>query len=156
MSIAAAIEKIRQAGFTIEAEGDHIAIEPFDELTAQQIEWLRGCKLDILAALRSSETLLDTEGGHDLTPANDQASIIVECWTPSGIRRLVRADSPEHADWIRAANPPPKAVMTVRCADCQQATITNGISACTTGVGSGLPIGGFWATDVHDCDSFMP
>lgn len=36
MSIAAVIEKIRQTGFTIEADGDYIAIEPFDELTVRK------------------------------------------------------------------------------------------------------------------------
>ena len=72
MSIAAAIEKIRQAGFTIEADGDYIAIEPFDELTVQQIEWLRGHKPDILDTLRSPGSVLETsQAGSDLQAAND-------------------------------------------------------------------------------------
>jgi hypothetical protein len=78
MSIATAIEKIRQAGFVIEADGDHIAIEPFDELTVQQIEWLRGCKPDILNALRSETAILDAgQSGNDIAPANDDDRALI-------------------------------------------------------------------------------
>lgn len=107
MSIAAAIEKIRQAGFTIEADGNHIAIKPFDELTAQQIEWLRGCKPDILAALRSPGAILDGgQAGNDIEAAN-QEPILARAYTPAGTMMMVEADSVEHAAWIRKMNPPP-------------------------------------------------
>jgi hypothetical protein len=76
MSIVAAIEKIRQAGFTIEADGDFIAIEPFDELTVQQIEWLRGHKPDILDTLRSPGSVLETsQAGSDVEAANDRVTM---------------------------------------------------------------------------------
>ena len=76
MSIAAAIEKIRQAGFTIVADGDYIAIEPFDELTVQQIEWLRVHKPDILDTLRSPGSVLETsQAGSDLQAANDRIAM---------------------------------------------------------------------------------
>lgn len=91
------------------------------------------------------------QAGNDLQPANDQPEIIVACWTPSGIRRLVYADSPEHAEWIRAANPMPQ---QIRCADCQHATVEAGIARCAAGVDSGIPAGGWWATDRHICSEF--
>lgn len=72
MSVAAAIEKIREAGFTIEADGDAIAIEPFSELSGTQVDWLRNHKPEIISALKSSETLLDADGGNDLASANDE------------------------------------------------------------------------------------
>jgi hypothetical protein len=84
-------------------------------------------------------------------PANDPTTILVECWTPSGIRRLVYADSHEHAEWIRASNPKPR---QVRCADCDHANVTNGIASCGAGVDSGLATGGWWATDRHLCGQF--
>ncbi len=74
------------------------------------------------------------QAGNDLHPANDPASIIVECWTSFGIRRLVYADSHEHAEWIRAANPKPP---MVTCSDCDHATVTSGIAHCGAGVDSG-------------------
>jgi hypothetical protein len=78
MSIATAIEKIRQAGFVIEADGDHIAIEPFDELTVPQIAWLRGCKTDILNALRSEAAILDAgQSGNDIEAANDDDRALI-------------------------------------------------------------------------------
>ena len=151
-SISAAVQMIRNAGFQMEVEGDSIAIEPFDELSDDQLEWLRSNKAEILNCLRQSDVQLEPEqSGSDLTPANDPTSLLVECWTPSGIRRLVYADSHEHAEWIRAANPKPP---MVTCADCDHATITSGIARCGAGVDSGLPTGGFWATDRHLCDQF--
>lgn len=91
------------------------------------------------------------QAGNDLHPANDHPEIIVECWTPSGIRRLVYADSPEHAEWIKTMNPKPQ---TVCCADCQNATIQAGIARCGAGVDSGMATGGWWATDSHLCSEF--
>ena len=78
MSIATALEKIRQAGFVIEADGDHIAIEPFDELTAQQIQWIRGCKPDILNHLRSEGAILKGgQSGSDIAVANDDDRALI-------------------------------------------------------------------------------
>jgi hypothetical protein len=42
----------------------------------------------------------------------------------------------------------------VTCADCSHAAIGNGIALCSAGVDSGLPAGGFWATDRHHCQQF--
>lgn len=153
MSVHSAIEKIRQAGFSIEAEGDCIAIEPFDELSDDQLDWLRSNKSEILNCLRQFDVQLEPDqAGSDIQPANDPPEIIVECWTPSGIRRLVYADSPEHAEWIMAMNPKPR---QIRCADCQHATVEAGIARCGAGVDSGIPAGGWWATDRHMCAEFL-
>jgi hypothetical protein len=155
MSIAAALEKIRQAGFVIEADGDHIAIEPFDELTVQQIEWLRGCKPDIIAALRSETAILDGgQAGNDIEPAN-QEPILATAYTPAGNMMMVEATSAAHAAWIERMNPKPVPIPMVRCCDCSNATITNGIASCGAGVDSGLPIAGHWATDPHPCAKFQ-
>ena len=152
MSVHSVIAKIRQAGFSIEAEGDCIAIEPFDGLSDDQLDWLRSNKSEILNCLRQKDFELEPDqSGSDLHPANDQPEIIVECWTPSGIRRLVYADSPEHAEWIRAMNPKPTAVC---CSDCTHANVQAGIAHCAAGVESGIPTGGWWATDRHLCGQF--
>ena len=154
MSIAAAIEKIRQAGFVIEADGDHIAIEPFDELTAQQAEWLRDHKPDILAALRSPGAILDAwQAGNDIAVANPEP-ILARAYTPLGDMVMVPATSAAHAAWIERMNPRPAPMPIVRCCDCQRASITNGIAVCGAGVDSGLPIAGFWVTDRHLCGSY--
>lgn len=92
-----------------------------------------------------------SQSGNDLEPANQAFPILVECWTPSGIRRVVEADSVEHADWIRQMNPKPQ---QVRCVDCHHATLNGGVAKCGVGVDSGLATGGFWYTDVHFCIEF--
>jgi hypothetical protein len=40
-------------------------------------------------------------------PAPVADSLIVEVWTPSGTPMTIRADSAEHADWLRRMNPKP-------------------------------------------------
>ena len=52
-------------------------------------------------------------------------------------------------DRLTARGPAP-----VCCADCDRATVTNGIASCGAGADSGLPIGGFWATDRRQCQQF--
>ena len=58
MSIAQAIEKIRQAGFNIEAEAGRIAIEPLSRLSDSQLHWLKSHKAEILAELRSERVVV--------------------------------------------------------------------------------------------------
>lgn len=53
-----AIKKIREAGFTIEAEGDHIAIEPFSELSESQLVWVKVHKGEILAELKAERVVV--------------------------------------------------------------------------------------------------
>lgn len=42
----------------------------------------------------------------------------------------------------------------VRCCDCANASTTKGIASCGAGVESGLPVGGFWYSDPHLCESY--
>lgn len=58
MSTAQAIEKIRQAGFTIEADGDQIAIEPFSALSESQLGWVKGRKAEILEELLAERVIV--------------------------------------------------------------------------------------------------
>lgn len=156
MSIATAIQAIRDAGFKIEAEGDYIAIEPFDLLTDEQVDWLKAHKPDILEELRSPGAILDAnQPGDDIEPANNPKPITVEAWTPAGILMLVEASSVEHAQWIERMNPPPIPARAVRCCECAHARVTAGIARCAVGVESGLPIAGFWATDRHRCGEYQ-
>ena len=107
-----------------------------------------------------AEMLDAGQAGHDIEQANEDritghvslSPLLVECWTPFGIRRLVEADSVEHANWIRQMNPKPK---QVRCVDCRHASLNGGVAKCGVGVDSGLATGGFWYTDVHFCIEFV-
>ena len=58
MTIAQAIEKIRDAGFTIEAEGDRIAIGPFSGLSESQLVWVKERKGEILECLRAERVVV--------------------------------------------------------------------------------------------------
>ncbi len=91
MTVATAIEKIRQSGFVIEAEGDRIAIDPFDALTAGQVAWLREHKSEILAelrAMRASDALLEAgQPGNDIQPANDRVIVHVPEFTTAAGNR---------------------------------------------------------------------
>ena len=95
-----------------------------------------------------------SQSGNDLEPDNQILPIIVECWTPSGTRMVINADSPDHADWVKQMNPAPKEVVIVRCFDCTHSRIERGVAKCLAGVDSGLPTGGWWATDRHHCEQF--
>jgi len=92
-----------------------------------------------------------SQSGNDLEPGNETLPIIVECWTPSGIQRLVEVESVEHGLFVQRMNPKPN---RVTCSDCAQATVKSGIARCSAGVESGLPIAGWWATDLHLCAQF--
>lgn len=92
MSVAAAIEKIRLAGFTVEADGDNIAIDPFDELSDRQLTWLRAHKSEVLAELRatrSSGSVLEAgQAGNDVEAANDRVIVHVPEFTAASGRRV--------------------------------------------------------------------
>ena len=154
MNIGTAIAKIRACGFQIHAEGDHIAVEPFDKLTAGQLGWLKANKPAILDHLRSTATVLEAgQPGNDLPAANDQGNpITVQVWTPVGDPVRVKARDQEHADFIKRMNPAPG---MVRCCDCTHADIHAGIASCRAGVDSGLPIRGRWHSDRHPCESYQ-
>ena len=78
MGITEIIDRIRAAGFTIEAEGDQLMVDPFSELSDAQFGWLKANKPDILAALRAPGAILDAgQSGNDLPPANDRVVVHV-------------------------------------------------------------------------------
>lgn len=145
MNIGTAISKIRSCGFEIHAEGDCIAVEPFDKLTAGQLGWLKANKPAILDQL-----LIDDQGGNDIGPANDPGQITAQAWTPAGDPARVKARDQEHAKFHNAMNP---GQGMVRCCDCTHADIHAGIASCRAGAESGLPIRGRWYTDRHPCGS---
>lgn len=99
-----------------------------------------------------SRLILDSsQSGNDMEPDNETLPIIVTCWTPSGIERLVEVDSVEQGVLVQRMNQKPE---QRRCQDCYHATIESGIARCASGVDSGLPIRGWWATDKHICQEF--
>lgn len=51
-----AISKIRAAGFTLEIDGDGLAVSPFSELTDDQLAYLKAHKAEILEALHQEGT----------------------------------------------------------------------------------------------------
>lgn len=77
MNAQAYIQKVRAAGFTLAIEGDRLLVSPIENLTAGQRQSLSDHKPEIIAALRSSESILDADGGHDLAPANDRTTVHV-------------------------------------------------------------------------------
>ena len=69
--IESALQKIHDAGFRLAIKGESLMVDPGDQLTDQQRTFIRDHKAEILSALRSSESLIDSEGGNDLAPGND-------------------------------------------------------------------------------------
>ena len=76
MNIADTIQKVKEAGFHLAVDGDDIIVTPPGKLSDQQRDYLRAHKPEIISALRASETLLDSEGGNDLPPANDDRVLV--------------------------------------------------------------------------------
>ena len=110
MDLSECLAKIEKAGFQIAIEGDSLTVAPASNLTDSQRRWIRDHKPAILDHLRSTAAVLEAgQPGNDLPAANDMAQpIMVEAFTPLGGRMLVRANSAEHAAWIRKMNPPPR------------------------------------------------
>jgi hypothetical protein len=76
MDASTFIQKVQAAGFTLAIDGDRLLVSPIENLTAAQRKSLADYRPEIMAALRSSETLLDADGGHDLSPANDDRVVV--------------------------------------------------------------------------------
>jgi hypothetical protein len=90
------ITRIEGAGFAVALTDGNLAITPASGLNDKQRDFIRSHKDDLVAALRSSETLLDSEGGHDLAPANDRVLIHVpEYQTQSGRRFSFDMNAPK-------------------------------------------------------------
>jgi|688.fasta_scaffold339605_2 hypothetical protein len=96
MDASTFIQKVQAAGFTLAIDGDRLLVSPIENLTAAQRKSLADYKPEIMAALRSSESLLDADGGHDLAPANDRVMIHVpEYQAQSGKRYSFDLDVPK-------------------------------------------------------------
>ena len=96
MDTAAFIQKVRSAGFSLALDCERLLVSPIENLTAEQRKSLADRKPEIIAALRSSETLLNGEGGNDLAPANDRVLIHVPDYqTKSGNRYSFDMDVPK-------------------------------------------------------------
>ena len=49
------LEKIRQAGFVLELEDGQLAVAPFSKLTAQQLDYLKAHKAEIIMSLQAEQ-----------------------------------------------------------------------------------------------------
>lgn len=88
----AALEYITEAGLRASIVDGRLKVGPASKLTDEQRAWIRQHKSELLDELKASK------------PANDPP-LLVEAWTPSGIRMVLEANSHEHAAWIRDINP---------------------------------------------------
>lgn len=88
MSIAETIQKIEAAGFSLTPDGADLIVHPPGKLTDPQRNFIKSHKAEILACLRSSETLLDAEGGDDIPAANDRVVVHVPEFTLGSGKRV--------------------------------------------------------------------
>ena len=92
-----ALLKIRNAGFQIEIDNGDLLIEPGDKLTDKQLDFLKSHKAEIISDLRAERA------------ANEIiSSLMVRCYSPSGLCYEVEARDEEHAAWLKRMNPKPK------------------------------------------------
>lgn len=90
------IQRIEGAGFAVALTDGNLAISPASDLNDKQRDFIRSHKDELVAAIRSSETLLNDEGGNDLAPANDRVLIHVpEYQAQSGKRYSFDLDVPQ-------------------------------------------------------------
>jgi hypothetical protein len=90
------IQRIEVAGFVVALTDGNLAISPASGLNDIQRDFIRSHRDELVDALRSSETLLDDEGGNDLAPANDRVLIHVpEYQAQSGKRYSFDMDVPK-------------------------------------------------------------
>ncbi|RIZ70581.1 MAG: hypothetical protein D0528_01145 [Methylococcales bacterium] len=80
----AALSKIREAGFNINLDGDSIVITPSSKLTQTQRDFLKSHKAEIIGELKS---------------------LLVTCYSPSGLVYEIEAQNLEHAQWLKKMNP---------------------------------------------------
>ena len=146
MSLAEKLARITRAGFTLAIEDDTLRVEPFAKLTDDQRAWLSTNRAEIMAAIKASEVIVNSDGGNDLQPANDAR---VTFHVPE---YAVKSGKRYSFDLEVQTNIQPQPL--VKCLDCTHASVDRGIARCEAGVDSGLPIQGFWATNPHRCGQF--
>ena len=83
------LEKIRQAGFTLELEDGQLAVAPFSKLTAQQLAYLKAHKAEIIQALQQEQP--------------DTCTAYTSLGEPVTFAGL----SPQYREWLIKMNPPP-------------------------------------------------
>jgi len=84
------LEKIRQAGFTLELEDGQLAVAPFSKLTAQQLAYLKAHKAEIIRALQAEQP--------------DAFTVYTSLGEPVTFSGL----SEQYRDWLIKMNPPPR------------------------------------------------
>jgi hypothetical protein len=94
MRVADFISDLKAAGFSVTAQGLDLVVMPASKLTDPQRQFIRQHKTEIMTALRQEQP-------------SSEADLLVEVWTPSGTPMMTRADSLEHAEWLRQMNPKP-------------------------------------------------
>ena len=84
------LEKIRQAGFVLELEEGQLAVAPFSKLTAQQLDYLKANKAEIIQALQQEQP--------------DTCTVYTSLGEPVSFTGL----SPQYREWLIKMNPPPR------------------------------------------------
>ena len=79
-----ALSKIREAGFSVDLNGDSFKITPSSKLTENQRDFLKSHKAEIIGELKS---------------------LLVLCYSPSGLAYEIEAQNLEHAEFLRRMNP---------------------------------------------------
>ncbi len=93
--------KIRKAGFEVFLYGDSFKIAPADKLNMQQREFLKSHKAEIIEELEAANLKAEEAANKIIS------SLMVRCYSPSGLRYEVEARDEEHAEWLQKMNPPP-------------------------------------------------
>ncbi len=81
-----ALQKIKNAGFDIEMQGDSFVVTPASLLNSQQREFLKNHKAEIISELQ-----------------RDELTVVI--FTPAGNALVVEARNKEHADFLKRMNP---------------------------------------------------
>ena len=163
MNPATLIEKMQASGLTIRADAGDLVITPPGRLTAEQINYLRQHKAEILAALTDTG-----QPGADHPPANDEPRPdlpdALTHWALAVCRAygdddLAQAEmlsdlAQRHPDdWPALEKHFRQRLEPVTCGDCSrgEAIESSAIVRCLAGVDSGLATGGFRAATRHMC-----
>ena len=167
------IERIKAAGFTLEAEESGIAISPASKLTDTQRQFIRSHKPAIVAALTGKPPTPAPDATEaDLARAEHARNLIHAGsvwhggrWHAQGVPLAAQdAQKPEplslpHPEPNRALQPAIFAATAVRCADCANAVPDSyhpALNTCGAGRESLAACGFWWSLDRRDCGSFEP
>ena len=167
------IERIKAAGFTLEAEESGIAISPASKLTDTQRQFIRSHKPAIVAALSTKPPTPAPDATEaDLARAEHARNLSHAGWVwhegrwhAQGVPLAAQdAQKPEplhtpHPEPQRAPTAPTFAATAVRCADCGHAQSQDyhpALVTCGAGREPAAACGAFWKFDSRDCGCFEP